>query len=188
MKKGVALKQKLYEQWKKELEMNSGDLQKMMTRINNSLPSHLTRNLKNRRLQEVGSEYKMMRYTNRVICGDAYEKLKKLPDESINLCYLDPPFFAKRIFEVETKEGNFNSFDDTWDNDIRNYLGYMIKVLVECNRVLKKTGSLYLHCDWHASHYLKVELDKIFGYKNFRNKIKLYSCIYYHKVYLKFFF
>lgn len=108
--------------------------------------------------------------TNQVICGDAYSTLQKLPTESVDLCYLDPPFFAKRIFEVESN-GKFISFDDTWDNDIRNYLGYLIKVLVECNRVLKKTGSLYLHCDWHASHYLKVELDKIFGYENFHNEI-----------------
>ena len=113
----------------------------------------------------------MIRNVNKVICGDAYGTIQKLPGESVDLCYLDPPFFAKRIFEVETKDGKFNSFDDTWDNDIRNYLGYMIKVLVECNRVLKKTGSLYLHCDWHASHYLKVELDKIFGYENFHNEI-----------------
>ena len=140
-----------------------------MIRINNSLPYNLTRNLKNQRLAEAGKDENTMK--NRVICGDSYEKLKKLPDESVDLCYLDPPFFAKRIFEVETNEGSFNSFDDTWDNDIRNYLGYMIKVLVECYRVLKKNGSLYLHCDWHASHYLKIELDKIFGYNNFRNEI-----------------
>ena len=36
---------------------------------------------------------------------------------------------------------------------------------------LKDTGSFYLHCDWHASHYLKVMLDKVFGYRNFRNEI-----------------
>ena len=47
----------------------------------------------------------------------------------------------------------------------------MIQVLQECHRVLSETGSLYLHCDWHASHYLKVELDKIFGRKFFRNEI-----------------
>ena len=112
----------------------------------------------------------MIKTLNKVICGDAYAKLQKLPSNSIDLCYLDPPFFAKRVFETESN-GKFNSFDDTWNNDIEKYLGYMIKVLVECNRVLKNTGSLYLHCDWHAVHYLKVELDKIFGYENFRNEI-----------------
>ena len=52
------------------------------------------------------------KYANRVICGDAYKNLRKLPNNSIDLCYLDLPFFAKRIFEVETKDGQFNYFDD----------------------------------------------------------------------------
>jgi adenine specific DNA methylase Mod len=38
-------------------------------------------------------------------------------------------------------------------------------------RLLKKTGSIYVHCDWHASHYIKVEMDKIFGYENFLNEV-----------------
>ena len=108
---------------------------------------------------------------SRIICGDAYKKIQKLSSQSVDLCYLDPPFFSKRLFEVETKDGKLNSFDDTWDNDIEKYLNYMNKVLIECHRVLKKTGSLYLHCDWHVSHYLKVELDRIFGYDKFRNEI-----------------
>ena len=43
--------------------------------------------------------------------------------------------------------------------------------LIQCERVLKKTGSIYLHCDWHASHYLKQMMDEIFGYDNFINEI-----------------
>jgi DNA modification methylase len=108
---------------------------------------------------------------NCIIQGNAYHTLRKIPSDSVNLCYLDPPFFAKRTFEVETRDGKFNSFDDKWDNDIGKYLDYMKNVLADCHRVLKSTGSLYLHCDWHASHYLKIELDKIFGYDNFRNEI-----------------
>jgi DNA modification methylase len=108
---------------------------------------------------------------NSVFCGDSYKTLQKIKTKSVDLCYLDPPFFAQRKFEVEKKNGKINSFDDTWGGNIENYLEYMIKVLVECHRVLKDTGSLYLHCDWHAVHYLKVELDKIFGYDNFRNEI-----------------
>ena len=52
-----------------------------------------------------------------------------------------------------------------------SYLIMMSSRLIEMRRLLKKTGSLYLHCDWHAGHYIKVELDKIFGYHNFRNEI-----------------
>ncbi len=42
---------------------------------------------------------------------------------------------------------------------------------VEMARVLKKTGSFYYHCDWHASHYVKVMLDQIFGENNFINEV-----------------
>ena len=112
----------------------------------------------------------MNKSVNKVICGDSYESLKKISSDLVNLCYLDPPFFAKRTFGVETKSGKYNSFDDNWKT-IEEYLDFMRNILKECHRVLNKTGSLYLHCDWHASHYLKVELDKIFGYNNFRNEI-----------------
>jgi len=49
----------------------------------------------------------MIKTTNRVICGDAYDTLQSIPSESVTLCYLDPPFFAKRTFEVETKDGKY---------------------------------------------------------------------------------
>jgi len=55
--------------------------------------------------------------------------------------------------------------------DFASYLFYMMERLQECHRVLKPTGSIYLHCDWRASHYLKMIMDGIFGYKNFRNEI-----------------
>ena len=108
---------------------------------------------------------------NKVILGDSRNILKKFDDKIIDLCYLDPPFFADRIFEAKGKHGKINSFSDKWNRNLDSYLDSMIQVLQECHRVLKDTGSFYLHCDWHASHYLKVELDKIFGYGNFRNEI-----------------
>ena len=57
------------------------------------------------------------------------------------------------------------------ENDVLAYLVMMTARLVELHRVLKSTGSLYLHCDPTASHYLKVILDTIFGGENFRNEI-----------------
>ena len=56
-------------------------------------------------------------------------------------------------------------------NDMLAYLTMMTVRLIELTRVLKKTGSLYLHCDPTASHYLKIVLDAIFGKNNFRNEI-----------------
>jgi site-specific DNA-methyltransferase (adenine-specific) len=57
------------------------------------------------------------------------------------------------------------------ENDMMAYLAMMAVRLVELHRVLKSTGSLYLHCDPTASHYLKIILDSIFGPKSFRNEI-----------------
>ena len=51
------------------------------------------------------------------------------------------------------------------------YLIWLNARLYEMKRLLKKTGSIYVHCDWHASHYIKVEMDKIVGYGNFRNEV-----------------
>ena len=113
----------------------------------------------------------MLITANKVVCGDSYQTLKQLHLDSVDLIYIDPPFFANRVFEIEKKSGKTISFDDTWSNDIGNYLNYMKKIFIECKRVLKNTGSIYVHCDWHASHYLKITMDEIFGYKNFQNEI-----------------
>ena len=98
---------------------------------------------------------------NQIICGNATKKLEKILDNKIDLVYLDPPFFTER---------NFGSFDDRWQS-LDEYLTFMIDILTQCHRVLKQTGSLYLHCDMHASHYLKIELDKIFGRRRFQNEV-----------------
>ncbi|KKM76010.1 hypothetical protein LCGC14_1384460 [marine sediment metagenome] len=56
-------------------------------------------------------------------------------------------------------------------NSLAAYLSMMATRLIELHRVLKPTGSIYLHCDWHASSYLRLLMDKIFGQHNFRNEI-----------------
>jgi DNA modification methylase len=109
--------------------------------------------------------------TRIVYCGDCLEQLKRLPDDCIDLCYIDPPFNSNRNYEVfwgETKEKR--SFEDRHEST-RAYIDYMCPRCVEIARVLKKTGSFYYHCDWHASHYVKVMLDQIFGENNFINEI-----------------
>ena len=149
--------------------------------------------------------------------GDNLEVLReKIPGESFDLIYLDPPFNSKRPYNVLYKEGLVDSaaqvqaFEDTWhwtreaqhayeeltgirksktkinqnisnlieslkkivgDNDVMAYLVMMTIRLIELNRVLKPTGSIYIHCDPTASHYLKVIMDVIFGKSNFRNEL-----------------
>jgi DNA modification methylase len=110
--------------------------------------------------------------TNVIHCGDNLEIMRNMPDESVNLIYLDPPFFTNRHYEVIWGDDNeTRSFDDRWEGGIEHYIGWMKERLVEMHRILAKDGSIYLHCDHHASHYLKIELDKIFGMKNFQNEI-----------------
>jgi len=110
---------------------------------------------------------------NRLILGDNLEIMKTLESESVDLIYLDPPFFSNRNYEVIWgDEGEIRSFKDRWSGGIEHYIAWLKERVVEMHRVLKKTGSIFLHCDWHADAYIRVEiLDRIFGKKNFRNAI-----------------
>jgi site-specific DNA-methyltransferase (adenine-specific) len=150
--------------------------------------------------------------TNVLYYGDNLEILRKhIPENSIDLVYLDPPFNSKKDYNILFKENGgveseaqIKAFTDTWhwtqaaentyhdivtngplkvgqligalhdaigQNDVMAYLVMMATRLIELHRVLKPTGSLYLHCDPTASHYLKLVLDQIFGPANFRNEI-----------------
>ncbi len=150
---------------------------------------------------------------NTLYYGDNLKILRKyIPDESVDLIYLDPPFNSKRAYNIifKDKDGKYppsqiEAFDDTWHwsdeteetmwelskppypaklyrtleafrvalgtSDMMAYLVMMAIRLCELRRVLKRTGSIYLHCDPTASHYLKIIMDQIFGVKNFRNEI-----------------
>jgi DNA modification methylase len=157
--------------------------------------------------------------TNRLFFGDNLEVLRGrdadgrplIPDESVDLVYLDPPFNSAANYNVlfrapdgKASDSQIEAFEDTWhwtdsaaaafndvvtgrhqraatllkamrdalgENDMMAYLAMMAVRLIELHRVLKPTGSLYLHCDPTASHYLKLLLDGVFGPDNFRNEI-----------------
>lgn len=149
---------------------------------------------------------------NTLFYGDNLIILREyLPNESVDLVYLDPPFNSSRNYNVLFKdehgtesEAQITAFEDTWHwnlaaeqayaellteapdhvgkmieslrgfigtNQMMAYLVMMATRLVELHRVLKPTGSLYLHCDPTAGHYLKIILDTIFGPRNFRTEI-----------------
>ena len=99
---------------------------------------------------------------NKLYQGDNLTILKSLPDASVDLIATDPPFFTQK---------DWGAFSDKWTGGLNQYLKFMEQRAVEMRRVLKDTGSLYLHCDPTASHYLKVMLDGVFGIKQFRNEI-----------------
>ena len=97
----------------------------------------------------------------------------------VDLIYIDPPFDSKADYkkkiELRGKSAlsDSNTFEDKqygdiWTND--DYLQFMYERLVLCRELLKDTGSIYLHCDWHKSHHLRCLMDEIFG-KNIRNEI-----------------
>ena len=140
--------------------------------------------------------------TNRLYFGDCLDVLREdVPDESVDLIYLDPPFNSKRLYNAYIGGAQWVAFEDTWrwheavedfhavagDVDLGRtleglrqilgegpnlaYLSYMTNRLRECRRVLKPTGSIYLHCDPTMSHYLKVVMDALFGHRNFRNEV-----------------
>jgi len=109
---------------------------------------------------------------NRLFWGDNLHVMRQLPSESIDLIYIDPPFFSGRQYNVIFGDQNeLRSFSDIWEGGMPGYLIWLNARLYEMKRLLKKTGSIYVHCDWHASHYIKVEMDKIFGYDNLLNEI-----------------
>lgn len=143
-------------------------------------------------------------------CGDNLEVLTEyIPDESVDLIYLDPPFNSKRTYNIVYKDSRAQAeaFKDHWsweevageyerfvsdakasarlrklmralheqlieeDSDLLAYLTMMAPRLAALHRVLKPTGSIYLHCDPTASHYLKLLLDACFGAQRFTSEI-----------------
>jgi len=112
--------------------------------------------------------------TNTIYCGDCKDVLAKFPNECVDLIYADPPFFSNQQYEIIWRDGyELRAFEDRWKGGILNYVEWMKERLEQCYRVLKLDGAMYLHCDWHASHYLKVRMDDIFGRENFRNEISV---------------
>ncbi len=103
--------------------------------------------------------------------GDCLEILKSLESGSVNLVYLDPPFFTGKTHTQKTRDnGQEYKFDDKWNN-LEAYLNFLEERIKECKRVLNISGSIFLHCDKNASHNLRILMDKIFGEDNFINEI-----------------
>jgi len=109
---------------------------------------------------------------NRLIWGDNLAVMRSLPSESLDLIYVDPPFFSGRNYnKIFGDEDEERTFRDIWDGGLETYLAWMNARLFEMKRLLKRTGNICVHLDYHAFHYVKVEMDKIFGYENFLNDI-----------------
>lgn len=106
---------------------------------------------------------------NKVLQGDNLSILKNIGDCKVNLIYLDPPFFTNKK-HVNSKNDKFYEFDDKWAT-MDQYLNFLRDRFKEMKRILTKDGSIFVHIDKSASHYVKVLLDEIFGIENFRSEI-----------------
>ena len=106
-----------------------------------------------------------------IYCGDNLKMLNEIPDESVDLICIDPPFNSNRNYEVFWGDvAEKRAFNDRF-GDASAYIDYMRPRVEQLYRVLKKTGSFYFHCDWHADSYVRVMLDEIFGANNFHTHI-----------------
>src|SRR3989304_4714510 len=106
-----------------------------------------------------------------VLHGNCQELIGTLSAESVDLVYLDPPFFTQKTHSLVTRDNSTEfSFEDKWSS-LQEYLAFMQDVLTQCRRALKDTGSIFLHCDKSASHHLRILLDKVFGEVNFQSEI-----------------
>lgn len=120
---------------------------------------------------------------NKIFWGDNLQVMSHLLKDyrgKIDLIYIDPPFDSKADYkkkiklkskEVSTDQSSFEEkqYGDIWNND--EYLQFMYERLVLMRELLSDKGSIYLHCDWHKNHHLRMIMDEIFGVNFFRNEI-----------------
>ena len=110
---------------------------------------------------------------NKLILGDCLEVLKTIESETIDLIYIDPPFFSNQTYEVIWGDkGEVRSFEDRFSGGIDHYISWLKKRVQEMHRILKNTGSIFVHCDYHANAEIKtIILNKIFKRNNFLGEI-----------------
>lgn len=116
---------------------------------------------------------------NMLLHGDNYKYLLWLQESKLqfDLIYLDPPFLTGNTFKCQlqidgdTVKIEIPAFSDRWDNSINGYLNMMYPRLKLLRDLLKDTGSIFVHLDWRATHYIKIIMDELFGRDNFRNEI-----------------
>lgn len=122
-------------------------------------------------------------WLNKIYWGDNLQVMSHLLKEyrgKIDLIYIDPPFDSKADYKkkielkgktVSNDQSTFEEkqYGDIWTND--EYLQFMYERLTLCRELLSSNGSIFLHCDWHKSYYLRMIMDDVFGVNNFRNEI-----------------
>lgn len=133
-------------------------------------------------LKEVHGE-EMDGWRNKIFWGDNLQVMSHLLKQfrgKVDLIYIDPPFDSKADYKKHVRlkgasalsdATNFEEkqYSDIWSND--EYLQYIYERVVLLRELLTEEGSIFLHCDWHKSHYLRLILDEVFGANSFVNEI-----------------
>jgi len=108
---------------------------------------------------------------NTLLHGDCLEEMKKIEKNSIDLIYLDPPFFTQKSYTLSNKERTKEfSFDDIWGTN-RDYAIFLEERISIMRELLKDSGSIFVHCDKSAEHIVRAILDKVFGKEHFQSEI-----------------
>src|SRR6266480_3700915 len=103
--------------------------------------------------------------------GDCLSWLRTIDPGSIDLVYLDPPFLTQKVQKSKTRDNTQEYyFSDTWAN-IEEYKMFLRLRIEQCRKVLRDTGSIFVHCDSSASHHIRLLLDELFGPENFQSEI-----------------
>jgi len=119
-------------------------------------------------------------WENLLIWGDNRDVINSLIKKfsnKIKIIYIDPPFATGGNFKFKTLIGESDAFEvthaysDTWKGGIDKYIEFLYERLVLMKNLLAEDGSIYVHLDWHVSHYIKIIMDEIFGIENFKNEI-----------------
>lgn len=156
--------------------------------------SNISENIKNLKLKYLDyfepvnlglGDFQGDEWKNLLFWGENLKVLHYLTNNfsgKIDLIYIDPPFFSGTNYKIKIEE-NGNEYDsiayfDHWDKDIDSYLQMLRDRIVLLRELLSINGLLFIHLDWHASHYIRVLLDEIFGANRFVNSIVWY---YYNK-------
>lgn len=106
-----------------------------------------------------------------VLLGDCLDHLKSIPENSVDLIYLDPPFLTGKVFTGIAKDTlKTYSFDDIWESS-SEYAKFLFDRLLQCKFLLKDTGSIFVHCDRNSTHVIRKVLDIVFGENNFQSEI-----------------
>ena len=113
----------------------------------------------------------MKNIANYFLEGDCIDKMEQIEKNSINLIYLDPPFFTERKHTLKTKDRTKEfSFDDTWGSS-EGYAHFLYERIKLMHQLLTDDGSIFVHCDKSGEHIIRAVLDKVFGEKNFQSEI-----------------